>query len=185
MRQSESLALHFVLCVSVLSGAGCSSTELTRSKARQIIDSSPEFSKPNQVVSYTLDGQEIQKGMAQDFWRRRETWGRGELVLTNSGSTFFVSALLDLGETKATVTLSPTSRRLVKEVTGIADAPALSGGSGAPNTLKMVEFTWDWDDKSFPPGLKAFLGKLGKPSPANGSAILRLYDDGWRLEHVR
>ena len=172
----SALALVLLSC-----SCGCRSHELTRSRAKEIINSSKAFSDPSQHANYTLSGEDIQRGITAGYWHKQRGWFGDVLMLTASGKTLF----LDFGSQgfgqSVTVTTKGATRRLVVEVTGITEAPALLSGGATPNSVKAVEFIWNWDDSTFPNALKTY---LNNQAPASGTAILRLYDDGWRFESI-
>lgn len=67
-------------------------------------------------------------------------------------------------------------RRTAVEITGISDIEwdYYKG--------KQVDFIWHWNEDDMPDALTAcFPAAL---SPRKGTAYFRLYDDGWRVEHL-
>jgi hypothetical protein len=97
----------------------------------------------------------------------------GNYDVTPKGKTYFS---FDMGSLQIK---EPMSRRVI-EVTGIADGP---GMLGPPGTIKDVQFTWKWNWDAVPKEVKQFLGP--EPNPAKGEALLKLYDDGWRVEELK
>ena len=54
-------------------------------------------------------------------------------------------------------------------------------GQGPSATIKDVQFIWDWEN--VPKEVRPFLGP--KQYPVKGEALLKLYDDGWRVEEIK
>jgi hypothetical protein len=74
---------------------------------------------------------------------------------------------------------APIGRHLT-EVTGVTDGPATAG---PPGTLKEVEFKWAWVRDDVPKEVQPiFEPDLGS---GTGRALIKLYDDGWRLEAIK
>jgi hypothetical protein len=110
---------------------------------------------------------QLQGGIKQGFWEQDRD---ARLSLTPKGQTYFeeIGGMLGLVS-------KPLPRRVI-EVTGVADGPS-------PATTKEVQFTWKWDFGQIPNEVKSFLGP--EPKPSEGAALLKLYDDGWRVEELR
>ncbi len=149
-------------------------SELSRSKTNKVIQASTKFT-PGE---YSLQpaGDAALAGVQQGFWKKEQLVGFGSFyALTPKGETYFTN------QGGGYLKLKQTMGRRVIEVTGIADGP---GVLGPPGTIKDVEFTWDWDWDSLPKDVKVVLVTT-KPAPSKGEALLKLYDDGWRLEEIK
>jgi hypothetical protein len=167
-----------VLAVLLVALIGCGSSELTRGKAEKIISASKAFSEANQHALYTLDGDDIEKGIRAGFWKKQPGFFGESLILTPAGQKLFATlGSQGFGQGIAVTTSALTKRRLV-DITGITEAPALLSGGGTPDTVKAVEFTWLWDSNPFPGEVKAF---FKDPKVGSATALLRRYDDGWRF----
>jgi hypothetical protein len=70
------------------------------------------------------------------------------------------------------IPLKSPIKRIVLEVTGIAN--------GDNQSERIVEHTWQCDFTSFPKEVQDILIKLSA-CPRKDKAMLRLYDDGWRI----
>jgi hypothetical protein len=137
----------------------------------------------DQPASYTLYGAPIERGVKAGFFRWESSLSGQVLILTDNGKRLFAELGYKRPEMPVTVTPKQLTRRLFVEVTGITEAPALlTGGDTTPNTVKLVEFTWKWDVDRFPNELKSVLPRSELNS---ASAVLRLYDDGWRFQSIQ
>jgi len=89
--------------------------------------------------------------------------------LTPQGRQFFVGAEIMADHVR--LDLTAPLRPEVVEVTGITDVDA---------GVKEVQYRWRFADIPEP------LNRLGivKSDPSEARAILRLYDDGWRVERI-
>jgi hypothetical protein len=143
---------------------------LDRSQAKRLIESFPEFT-PVKSAYIRLSEPQIQQGQRLGLWEFGDDgWG-----LTSKGKMYFDSFF---GSRESpTCYLGESVGRRVIEVTGLADGPTIIG---PPGTVKEAEFTWDWNLEKIPVGVKNALGLTEK----QGGAVLRLYDDGWRVYRV-
>jgi hypothetical protein len=142
--------------------------QLTRGKAKDLIERSEGF-KPTQTLRN--DGTRANKGVELGFWVH-DPWSSEGFKLTAKGSSYFG------GVNRAEVSmLKPVSRRFV-EITGMTAAPGFS-----PDVAQSVTFTWKWDFDGYPPEVSDLI-QGPTPTPNNGEAVLKLYDDGWRVENV-
>ncbi len=166
----------------VLAFAGCSTTGLDRGKARRLIESYKSFDVPVGRVDCRTEALEAaaKEGILRVKKGRGSPFSFGEQYVPDrweimpAGEKYF--AEVDDGTMSCTVKLAaPTKLRLV-DVTGIADAPF-----GTGTHMKEVRYTWTLD---LPEPVRRYTGTKGE---GEGNAILRLYDDGWRVEelHVR
>jgi hypothetical protein len=177
MTGCPSLQLRLVLCLSLAFVAtACNpSTELTRSRAKRIVEGTKDYSEPL-PAQFTLDAENVRKGIQLGMWtEQKNIFGGSFPILTPGGKKLLADSSFAFGQLSIT-TLVKTKRNVL-EITGITDAPEIvSGGKG---TAKIVEFTWSWDIDPLPRDLKILLGKV---TAAQRRALLRLYDDGWRFD---
>jgi len=165
-----------VLTAAILIGTPNDSTSqvaLTRPQAQSVINASAAFAT---VRSIALLEKAHEDGVAEGLFARPDYWS---FTLTSEGQKFFVlpggnvMALLPGGPgySGALVNLPTPAKREVIAVTGIT--------SDGPN-LQRVLFQWKYS------GLSDVVARYsGQGSaPHDGIALLRLYDDGWRLEKV-
>jgi len=146
--------------------------DLTRQKAAALIaQKMEEFSpaKPELMFNKDLIGDRDArlKGIREGlwYWRKPKRGPFLELTLTPKGKEFFEEV------EGALVTLAKPYMPRVIEITGIADAPFVTG-------VKEVAFTWEWQ------GVPDLVRAYCNVSPLEGNALIRLYDDGWRIENL-
>ena len=160
---------------------GCSSSRLDRAKAKRPIEAGKEFASSVSQIDCEESG--LQQAEKEGILRFKR--GQGSLLLfgssykpdvwevTPEGKKHFVEvgqgAMFECYATLAT----PVKPRVV-EVTGIADVAGLGAGQ-----MKEVKFTWTYD-LSEP--VQRYTGSNGT---REGNAVVRFYDDGWRLERLR
>jgi hypothetical protein len=173
MKMRASFAVALSLAV-----AACSSKNLTRDKAKAVIEANKEFAAPLTSVRLRHGCDDTAKALEKDglvtrtkIERRRDQIGAYLLPewrtdITSEGAKYFKS--FDCGFFDSVTLVTPLKRR-VREVTGIADA-----GSGQ----RTVKFIWDY--ASMPDQV----ARAADDSPQDSSALLRLYDDGWRAESI-
>ena len=160
-----------VFALVVLMACGCSSSELSRGKAKDIIQASDKFQSKKQLVY--LAPEEVADCIKQGYL----VWYSGfvqRLQVTEKGKQFFESAT---GEAMGGLQTQPSGvtpivpmRLKVIEVTGLRD-----GEKGS----KIAEFTYQYDTKGVPRELQNL---IFKQNPIDkGKADLALYDDGWRF----
>lgn len=138
----------------------CGNSDLSRSKAQSLIQVNEDFSKPQMTVKLSSGARN--KGESQGFWD-----DKGKL--TPKGRDTFVS----FRWSRATV--RKTLSREVTYVTGIANAVTPFGG--APGDVKEVQYQWEYNNLKGP--ARRFIVRGG-----TGVALMRLYDDGWRIEEI-
>ena len=150
-----------------------SSNELSRSKAKSLIDESTFATDKPRCIKIT----EAEDHLATDagYWQHLPgNFGHDELLLTNKGDLVFDG---EGGKVvNSTVCPKGSVKRQVAEITGIVDA---SLGSGAQ--VKIAEFTWNWDVSSLGDEKSIFKDQ----TPYKGEAYFMHYDDGWRLKDVK
>jgi TonB family protein len=158
---------YTVCCVMALTGFGGvvrSQTpgSITRATAKALITQAAAF---QQSVQLTLAEGAAEGGIKEGiFFYDRASYGT--LTPTVEGRKIFAG----VSSTVITPLTGPAKLEVV-EVTGIADA-ALG--------TKEVHFTWRYI------GLSAEVARYSGQgsSPHDGTAFLRLYDDGWRVERI-
>jgi len=140
----------------------CGNPKLTRDSAGKLIESSDDFRTPQSKVP--LSDQGLSAGQLLGYWSPR-----GEL--SNKGRQFFSD-----NARRGSVTLNQPLSRTVVEVTGIADAVTpLAGQKGG--SIKETQFSWVY--ANVPPVPKRIIAGGG-----TGTAIIRLFDDGWRIDRI-
>lgn len=138
--------------------AACESGDLSREKAKSLIENSPEFVK----VYTEMDslGDSFDRGVMMGFWD------------TNGRPAKEVSTVIRRAQPYGnTIELLKSYTKKLDRITGIADT---HGGEGK---IKDVEYTWRYED------LHA-LAKSFAADGGDGRASLQLYDDGWRLKDI-
>ena len=162
---------------------GCGTRELTRAKAKKVLQESPQLQQITKPVGFSGQRDATCFRMAELINASVGSFGGIQLDSTASAEVLPKGrALID----KATYSIGyngPFLRTwfkkpplfVVDEITGITGTP-----NGNPN-IKRVDFTahFDWKDTGIGPFLVACFGG-GKPQPAQRQ--LSLYDDGWRLD---
>lgn len=142
--------------------AGSGATgQLTREVAARLIGQAPKF---NTVRSIALLREGQRGGVREGLWSEQR-------VLTPLGRQYFAEVVFNIPDNLVSPVKPAT--RTVTEVTGIADHPL------GPS-VKEAQFRWKYE------GLDELVARLtGQGSePHTGEALLRLYDDGWRVEDV-
>lgn len=175
-----------MLAVLLTSFACGGKSDLSRSQAKKVIEKSEKLTPAD--CRLTLGERELQGGLQEGLWSSRHDsdFMRPECSsfrLTSRGKVYFRGDLLGSVGCSINVTphvefAKPLARRVV-EVTGISDGPGMLGPAG---TVKVVEFTWQWEWGELSDQLKSVVG--GEWKEAKAEAALRLYDDGWRVEQV-
>jgi len=191
MKQAERLLLCATAIGLILAGVGCSRSGLTRAQAKELIQKSfpPEecFFK---VTGTTVEGMWREGLLAPLPYSTR-------LDLTPKGTQLFraVGGGIDILDTADGGYVRLRSlERLVTEVTGITEQSP---------TAREVRFAWRYNWDAAPDEMKRLAAEFPKSTPhygirgldrspgcngsiaAEGVAILKLYDDGWRVEEAR
>jgi hypothetical protein len=153
----------------LVSFLGCSpnSGSVTRASTKALIEQTKDFQAQRAEIELTTE--EFAAGEQAGYFHRGRAFGENYFNLTPTGSQFFDVVRLWPGITLKT----KTNVRRVVEITGIADDN--QGG-----TEKEVKFTWGWNLEDFPPGLRPVF----QEKPKHGTAELRRYDDGWRVDRI-
>jgi len=129
--------------------------QLTRDNAASLISNFGTVSRLKGEM--LLNDQGLAKGTRQGMWDRN----RG---LTPAGMELFSSVDYSSLKLKAPVDLAVS-------VTGITDAPIAAG-------VKEAQFIWEY--RGAPAKVRRYTVGGGR-----GAALLRRYDDGWRVEEVQ
>jgi hypothetical protein len=146
---------------------GGQSPTLTRPTAQTVISSSPRFATAA-TIALVDPGQTVKAGVREGFWHEQ---GFGGIALTADGRQAFGQIA---GFPEYIATLPNPIRREVVSITGIADATV-------GRNLKEVQFRWRYVGLS-----EAAARYTGQGvSPHDGVAVVRLYDDGWRVEDIQ
>jgi hypothetical protein len=163
----EAKSAHIKLLHSLLLGIGlvtlfigCTSdSNLSRSKAKDLLSQHPTFAAPVKEIRIGLKG--FNTGCNEKLWDCQ--WG----AISPKGAEFVTS-----WRGPGVVVLRQQAKREVAEVTGITDDAEIGQG-------KVVEFTWKYT--GIPAGFARHVG-AGATTPEKSKAWFKLYDDGWRLE---
>ncbi len=148
------VSAHHLLIAVVL--ASCGAEELTRTKALALlIEARPRLAEPSSELALTSEA--WKEGATLGLWDRQGN-------VADDASSLLAGASPE----GTSITLTKPYRIRV-EITGITDAPMMEG------KMKEIEFSWSYDDLT--PTGEYFASNGG-----SGSAVARLYDDGWRLE---
>lgn len=153
---------------------------LTRPYAKKLMEQHEKFSKitilpHNHVIEsafFTKYGVDelIASGIREGIWVKssRSTYA---VALSHYGEEYF--KLDEENDTINGFVLNDRSKRKIVEITGIADGPKLIGEG-----IREVQFTWEYD---LPEVVERYfeLGKIFQ-----GAALMRLYDNGWRVEKI-
>jgi len=162
-----------LVLLALILGSCSGSRELTRGKAKQLIEESDTF-KPRQA-KVRLTEEEVKSGLKSGYWQEQQTFlgmFGSVLVLTPQGHALFAGfepqiqgRILDIRD--------PATMEVL-QVTGITDVDG-------PDQ-KQVDFMWNWNFRDSRPEVQQFFQNY----PAQrGQAIFKLYDDGWRVEGVQ
>jgi hypothetical protein len=162
-----------LIILPLVSVFGCSSAQLTRAKAQRVIQASDAYKPQKRVL--LLQKQDLDACVANGYLRWNRSFTDLSLSRTAKGNQFFESAR---GEWLGQMMLQPASvgtafplKPTVVRVTGITDGE---------NGSKVVEYDWVWDSDGVPPEMKSVF--IVDKAPNHGKAMLKLYDDGWRVE---
>lgn len=149
-----SAAVCCLLMVFGLLVESCSSGSLTRSTASKIISQSTEFTEKIMRLSTRI-------GAATD-WDAHGGWNNPKLKA--DFSTFNRASL------GGDLELKTPAKRVIKEVTGIAQIPGAQG-------MKEVQFSWAYSPLSK-------MAKRYAHVEGTGVAVFRIYDNGWRIDRL-
>ncbi len=157
-----------LLPISAIAISSCDQNQLSRSKAEQMIKGSPQARSFQTSIPFHRGG--FQQGQDQGIWRVED-----KAVILAEKATASIAGVsgdqyLYFTQTAAASITPKEPATISISVTGITDSP------GAKN-VKFAQFTWQYE--ALPSLVKRFAVKGG-----NGSAVLQLYDDGWRIAQV-
>jgi len=153
-----------VLCA--LGLHGCGKADLSRGKAEALISQSSDFQSLRKALVFHREA--YQKGIQQGMWKDEFQRGWHVGIVTDKGKRYFSEiAQVPMSNNRAGAPVAEVKVPSVK-VTGIAKEG---------DTQRIADFSWSYVD--LPPVVKRFVvaGGLGK-------AQFKLFDDGWRLEHL-
>ena len=142
----------------------CGGTQLSRSQAQELIEQSPEIVSLGAAM--TLRGGALAAGSEDGLWKvvRKDV---RTVAVTEEAADVVGSVTLD-GE--ASLIPAGGISKLLVEVTGIA-------ASDLGEHFREAQFTWRYSE--VPVLLRPYVFTGG-----TGSADLRLFDDGWRLDRL-
>ena len=155
----------------------CGSKELTRSKAKHIIESSDLYQVKQQRVLITRNEAIDLVGRKYCSW---QGFGVARLILTPAGKQYFTSvsgeAMISYNPFTAPLIVVPIKplRPTVVEITGI---------TGIAIDSKVVEYKWKWESDSQPDEIKQILPSLVVVHEEK--VAFKLYDDGWRVRFAQ
>ena len=139
--------------------AGCGNSTLTRGKAKVLIDSAPTFSAVDLIP---INRAAFAKGLQDNVFVERS------YQPSEAAMKYFKQV-----EWGTSIRLTNPVKRIVKEIDGITD--------GAQPGWKVVSFTWQFSE------VPAYVIKYGGLAPNDTfkeMAVVKLYDDGWRVETI-
>ncbi len=170
------------LTMALLVLAGCSSTGLDRGKGKRLIESYESFAAP--VDSVDCQKEAVEAAEKEGIFRFKKGHGNMGSIkdpyvpdrweVAPEGKKYFSEIGKGLMGWGCRVKLASPARLRVVEVTGIADAPLALGAQ-----MKEVKYSWVLD---LPEPVRRYTGAKGQ---GEGHAVLRLYDDGWRVEELQ
>ena len=164
-----------VLLSGTLLLTACNSQELTRDKARKLINASSEIAPAKSA--WIIDYNRLQCGVKKGLWRLGLTF-----LTPTEAAKGSIASIERVSETGYKVVLAKPMKRELIAVTGITDAPSAFG----PHA-KLVSYNWRWLTETFkndyPDSVVQCMGTL--PSETiEAHALMKLYDDGWRVETI-
>jgi hypothetical protein len=173
-RQILALTLLAVIVLAGCTSTGSNSKDLTRAKALTLLNAVKELGEPTVQVMVTLDCYNLAQRDGLILARNEMS---GDQLSPKAGQYFsFYQGVFTADHTwgLGRADLKTPLKRKATEVTGITDAPMESG-------TKVVQFKWEYVD--VPDFVNRYTGTIGIPHK-EGEALIRLYDDGWRVEQV-
>jgi hypothetical protein len=159
-----SLTILGILALTSCTSIGSNSKDLTRAKALPLINAAKELAQPTAQVGVTKECLDI--AVRDGFFMASYPTEQLSPKASQHFSKYWYFA--------GTATLQTPLKRKAIEVTGITDAPIGTG-------TKVVQFKWEYVD--VPDFVNRYTGTTGIPHE-EGQALLKLYDDGWRVEEV-
>lgn len=161
---------------------GCShSRDLSRSVALGVLNSSAKFTPAG--PDFGLTPQQVSCGLKSGLWVPGKAkplvafyLGVAPYILTSKGRAVITEIAPNVAYPSGAQGTLAVRRRTAIEITGISDYQSDSYRG------KQVDFTWRWNADDMPDSLRAcFPTAL---STHHGTALFRLYDDGWRVEQI-
>lgn len=182
MKVSSFCSLAVLLAIAATATTSCSGG-LSRENAAVIISKADSFRGPLSLELSVGNGRffpdECQKSLAALGILNitpPNAWGIYKTQLTAKGSAAFDEMKLSGSKSQEwadnRVYVVPLVNRSLVEVTGISDQ---NGGREA-----SVEFSWKFSEN---PSL-GLLSVIDYTAAHKGTALMKLYDDGWRVEKV-
>jgi len=157
-----------VICFALLSSTVSAAPELTRTQAAEMILNSAEFSKTRDFLLFYKGAYE--KGIENGLWKGVDSETR-TLLMTPLGARLF-QEIKAVGFISYEIHATPFSPiEIVASMTGITQAPSRLGQAS------IAQFTWRYVD--LPLEVRRYVVDGG-----SGEALIRMYDDGWRLEKL-
>jgi len=155
-------------------------SELSRSKAKNMLDSSEHFTHI-QVPGFDVSQEIVDCGMQAGLWESPASTFRKLRVTPKAAGEYRISG--PMSNAPGNITLTKAVKIYVVAVEGIRDKPNTEGKQ------KIVEFTWSFVFDDWPASLKPCMldeAKRKRQHEADGKdqAEFTLYDDGWRLTFI-
>jgi hypothetical protein len=157
---------------------GSRGNELTRPMAQKLIE---DFYSKAATAIPRIPQREIDCLTRQGVWQETFEGYHGVLQLTPKGRQTLLMAQYD-GSGNPQYTDPPWNehhaahpKQAKVEITGITDAPSVYG----PNA-KTVVYTPHWENAKFPDPVRECIAE--RPSNVAVPILMKLYDDGWRVE---
>ncbi|MEK7603703.1 MAG: hypothetical protein AAB461_01105 [Patescibacteria group bacterium] len=149
-----------------------SNGKLTRSQAKELIGQNENFVSATKLSLASRGMKEV--GIEQGLWYK---YNWHNVKLTEEGKRYFTEDIDFTNSLKDALVLKEPLKRVVVEVKGIAD-----GMNGlASDVIKEVQFTWEYREMS---DVVALYSGESESMDRKGAALMRLYDDGWRVEEI-
>lgn len=162
----------FAVCL-VIFVVACSNNlkDLTRSHAKELLGQHEKFVSATELP---FDKNMIETGVSEGLWHKPKFF---DIELTEEGKRYFAENI-DLLEFGGKLVLLEPIKRQVIEITGITDGPKLLGEG-----IKEVQFIWEFGEISAIVAKYLILNESGG-GRYEGAALMRFYDDGWRVEEL-
>ena len=143
-----------------------SNGQLTRSNAMELINDHDKFITVMQLP-FINTNEMFEAGVREDLWKTDAFF---KVELTNEGKRYFTE--IDRTSLGTTLMLREVLFRRAVEITGITN--------GVSEGIREIEFIWEYRE------LPEIIARYSGQRKGNywGAALMRLYDDGWRVEKV-
>lgn len=183
MKRTGPIIGKALLALAGLGLVGCPVGEdpkvLSRERAKAVLEATERFQ--GRCSSFTSDGDAAEGFVSLGFLTMVKSDGRtaplGEPVytVTEEGAAYFKRVdVLDAGHVIFVFAPAVVIRRVIEQITGIADVP------GAGEGFKAVTYTWHYE--GLPPKLEPFCAKFASSLSHKEEAVFRRFDDGWRVK---